>query len=359
MVHAVVELQLRWERGKLHVIDVKRERVCSIRKRVAVGLFDSQASDPLREKSFCPIAHRAVLMSPSIQRQGSSSKQRSWDESTPFWLIFEVLSLSDLLYVLRHFLLFLVFFIRRETRRWWLMYNRPKKSSTLTECGSVPSLPPPPDEFAPRSVDRVRVAFYRRCWDAPIYNSPPPHDRDSLVALSDVTAYIATRGWTLDRCGWITLSTPSILMLLLHLQFISLPRWLLFLLFLQWESGGGDVCRCDWLRLCEWAAPSFSLGFTKKPLVRLSFHLVFPLFSSFSVVFGSSTSLALAQFSLVRSPIHTRPCAFLPFCIIVSYIVAGYFTDYPSQLIEFQSVVDSQIWGTRVSSSDFTSPVSS
>ena len=93
MVHAVVELQLRWERGKLHVIDVKRERVCSIRKRVAVGLFDSQASDPLREKSFCPIAHRAVLMSPSIQRQGSSSKQRSWDESTPFWLICEVLTL--------------------------------------------------------------------------------------------------------------------------------------------------------------------------------------------------------------------------------------------------------------------------
>ena len=74
------------------------------------------------------------------------------------------------------------FFLRRETRRLWLMYNRPRKSSTLTECGSVPSLPPTPDEFAPRSVDRVRVVFYRRCWDTQIYNSPPPHVRDSLVA---------------------------------------------------------------------------------------------------------------------------------------------------------------------------------
>ena len=61
------------------------------------------------------------------------------------------------------------------------MYNRPRKSSTLTECGSVPSLPPPPDEFAPRSVDPVRVAFNRRCWDTQIYTSAWPRFTSSLV----------------------------------------------------------------------------------------------------------------------------------------------------------------------------------
>ena len=40
-------------------------------------------------------------------------------------------------------------------------------------------------------------------------------------------------------------------------------------------------------------------------------------------------------------------------------LLAGYFADYPSQLIEFQTVVDSQICETRVSFSDFTAPVSS
>ena len=162
------------------MIDGKRERVYSIRKRVAVGLFDSQASDPPREKSFCPIAHRADLISSSIQRQGSS-KQRSWDESHP--LLANMQSPLSLSLSLLSFMCDAIsFFLRRETRRLWLMYNRPRKSSTLTECGSVPSLPPTPDEFAPRSVDRVRVVFCRRCWDTQIYNSPPPHDRDSLVA---------------------------------------------------------------------------------------------------------------------------------------------------------------------------------
>ena len=122
----------------------------------------------------------SVLISPFIQRQGSS-KQRSWDESTPFWLICKV-SLSLFLSLLSFMCDAISFFLRRETRRLWLMYNRPRKSSTLTECGSVSSLPPTPDEFAPRTVDPVRVAFYRRCWDTQIYNSSPTHDRDLLVA---------------------------------------------------------------------------------------------------------------------------------------------------------------------------------